>query len=63
MYGTGSCLQRLAEICVQFLICALAIYWAVQLLQAVWLPVLLIVASGGLLVGIIAWVRRSRRGW
>jgi hypothetical protein len=65
MYGgmPGSCLQRLVELCVQFLICALAIYWAVQLLQAVWLPVLLIIGAGGVLAGIIAWLRRARRGW
>ena len=59
----GSHLSRVAELCVQFLVCALAIYWAVKLLEAVWLAAVLILLGVGVLVAIIAWVRAYRRGW
>lgn len=57
--GSSSYLERLVGVCVGLLVAALALYWAVQLLQAVWLSVLGI----GVLLGCITWIRRRGQGW
>ena len=59
----GDYLNHLTGICYQLLGAAVAVYLAVQIIEAMWLCLLLISIGVALLVGGITAIRRRQRGW
>lgn len=56
-------LDKAVGVCLSVLVCALAIYVAVRLVEAVAVALLVILGVGGLVAGTAAWLRSRHRGW
>ncbi len=61
--GPRSLLDQLFGLCFSLLLAAIAVYVAVQLIEAVWPVLLLIAGVVALLAGGAALLRRRDRGW
>lgn len=61
--GPRSLLDQLVGLCFTLLLAAIAIHVAVQLIEAVWPALLVILGVGLLLVAGMEMLRRRDRGW
>ena len=62
-FNPNSYFEQALQACGQFCAAALVIYWAVQLIQAVWFALLLILLGLAVLIGIVLLVRHYLRDW
>jgi Na+/glutamate symporter len=62
-YGPRSWLDRWLNLCVSLFIASAAIYGAVWLIEAVWVPLLVIVGTAVVLVASVTVLWRRHRGW
>ena len=62
-YGPRSWLDRWVSLCVSLFIASAAIYGAVWLIEAVWLPLLVIIGTVTALAAIVTLLWRRHRGW
>lgn len=62
-YQPSSWLDRLVGLCFSLLLGALAIFVAVNLIQAVWTALLVILAVAGFVMVALAVLRARQRGW
>jgi len=61
--GIHSWLDRYLNLCVTMFMASLAIYGAVWLIEAIWVPLLVIVGTAGVLVLVVTVLWRRYRSW
>lgn len=59
----GSLIERFVELAIMVLVGAIALHLAVRLIESVWVLLVIILGSVGLVVGLIAWLRARRQDW
>jgi hypothetical protein len=62
-YQPASLLERFIGGCFGLLVAALALYFAVRLIEAIWLPLVGIALGVATLIGLVMALRWHRQGW